>query len=208
MSLFAGAAATADGERAACDGADSIADTSSGAKSRRSVRRHKQKHNSECMENNMEKYTFDAAQLTKEIAAHEEDISVWTTLEKEEMNAKQASEMLMLDLKAQIDQAKSEVEIKTETKAKKLQAKAAAEGDVTDTTTARDEDQKYLTDLNVVSGQRATEFESRQRLRIEELEAASRAFKIASSVAVDGSADKHLPSLSQIESSSPFNHLR
>ena len=26
----------------------------------------------------IEKYTSDAAQLTKEIAAHEEDISVWT----------------------------------------------------------------------------------------------------------------------------------
>lgn len=38
--------------------------------------------------------------------------------------------MLMQDLTAQIDQAKSDVEIKSETKAKKLEAKATAEGDV------------------------------------------------------------------------------
>merc|ERR1740130_286555 len=128
-----------------------------------------------------------------------------TTLEKEEMTSKQAFEMLMQDLNAQVDQAKSDVDIKSETKSKKLQAKATAEGDVADTTSTRDEDQKYLTDLVATCEQKATDFESRQQLRAEELEAVSKAIEIVSSGAVAGSAEKHLPSLVQ---SSSFAQLR
>merc|ERR1740130_1369554 len=131
-----------------------------------------------------------------------------TTLEKEEINSKQAFEMLMQDLNAQVDQSKSDVDIKSETKSKKLQAKATAEGDVADTTTTRDEDQKYLTDLTATCEQKASDFESRQQLRAEELEAVSKAIEIVSSGAVAGSADKHLPSLSQIGSSSSLSQLR
>merc|ERR1719476_1258792 len=65
-------------------------------------------------------------------------------LAQEEMNSKHAYDMLMQDLTAQTDQAKQDREEKAETKAKKLQAKADAEGDLTDTTTTRDEDEKYL----------------------------------------------------------------
>merc|ERR1712086_245548 len=139
-----------------------------------------------------------------------------TTLEKEEMNAKQAYEMLMQDLNAQLDQAKSDVEIKSETKAKKLQAKATAEGDVADTTTTRDEDQKYLTDLTATCEQKATDFESRQQLRADEIVAVEKAIEIISSGAVAGSADKHLPgllqkkgaALSQLRSASNTQHGR
>merc|ERR1719181_2430607 len=70
-----------------------------------------------------------------------------TQLEKEEMNSKHAYDMLMQDLKAQIAQATQDRTEKAETKAKKLQAKADAEGDLTDTTTTRDADEKYLADL-------------------------------------------------------------
>merc|ERR1711933_628275 len=52
-----------------------------------------------------------------------------TELEKTEQNSKHAYDMLMQDLKAQIDQATADVATKSETKAKKLQAKATAEGD-------------------------------------------------------------------------------
>merc|ERR1739845_275947 len=94
---------------------------------------------------------------------------------------------------------------KAETKAKKLQAKADAEGDLKDTTTTRDEDQKYLNDLTATCEQKASDFESRQQLRAEELEAVSKAIEIVSSGAVAGSAEKHLPSLLQ---SSAFAQLR
>merc|ERR1719238_88031 len=77
-----------------------------------------------------------------------------TQLEKEEMNSKHAYDMLMQDLKAQIAQATQDRTEKLETKAKKLQAKADAEGDLTDTTTTRDADVKYLSDLTATCEQK------------------------------------------------------
>merc|ERR1712060_325918 len=70
-----------------------------------------------------------------------------TNLEKEEMNTQHAYDMLMQDLTAQIAQATQDREEKAETKAKKMQAKAAAEGDLAETTETRNADQKYLDDL-------------------------------------------------------------
>merc|ERR1719362_936449 len=117
-----------------------------------------------------------------------------TVLEKEEMNSKQAFEMLVQDLKAQIDQAKQDRTEKTETKAKKLQAKADAEGDLKDTISTKKADKKYLADLVATCEQKASDFESRQQLRTEELEAIAKAIEIVSSGAVKGNAEKHLPS--------------
>merc|ERR1719195_1413731 len=123
-----------------------------------------------------------------------------TVLEKEEMNSKHAYDMLIQDLTAQTDQAKQDREEKAETKAKKLQAKADAEGDLTDTTTTRDADIKYLDDLTATCEQKASDFESRQQLRTEELEAIAKAIEIISSGAVSGNADKYLPTLVQKQS--------
>merc|ERR1712073_276727 len=117
-----------------------------------------------------------------------------TVLEKEEMNSVQAYDMLVQDLTAQIDQAKQDKTEKTETKAKKLQAKADAEGDLAETTTTKEADKKYLADLVATCEQKATDFESRQQLRTEELEAVAKAIEIVSSGAVKGNAEKHLPS--------------
>merc|ERR1719476_605904 len=58
-----------------------------------------------------------------------------TDLEKTEMNSKQAYDMLIQDLTAQIEQATSDREAKSATKAKKLQMKADNEGDLADTST-------------------------------------------------------------------------
>jgi cbb3-type cytochrome oxidase cytochrome c subunit len=124
-------------------------------------------------------------------------ISERTDLEKEEMNAKHAFEMLIQDLTAQIEQATADRSLKSETKSKKLQAKATAEGDLTDTTTTRDADQKYLSDLTATCEQKASDFEGRQQLRAEEIEAIQKAIEILSSGAVSGAADKHLPSMLQ-----------
>merc|ERR1712050_828451 len=117
-----------------------------------------------------------------------------TVLEKEEMNSKQAFEMLIQDLTAQIDQAKQDRTEKAETKAKKLQAKADAEGDLTERTTTKEADKKYLADLVATCEQKASDFEARQQLRTEELEAIAKAIEIVSSGAVKGNAEKHLPS--------------
>jgi chemotaxis protein histidine kinase CheA len=130
-----------------------------------------------------------------------------TTLEKEEMNSKHAYDMLMQDLNAQIAQGTKDRDEKAESKAKALQAKADAEGDLKDTTTTRDEDQKYLDELVATCEQKASDFESRQQLRAEEIEAIEKAIEIISSGAVSGNADKHLPSLVQTEGSA-FPQLR
>merc|ERR1719355_367120 len=106
------------------------------------------------------------------------------------MNSKQAFELLIQDLTAQIEQATADRDLKAETKAN-------AEGDLTDTTTTRDADQKYLDDLVATCEQKATDFESRQQLRTEELEAIAKAIEIISSNAVTGNADKYLPTLVQ-----------
>merc|ERR1712228_765636 len=113
----------------------------------------------------------------------------------------------MGDLTAQVAQATSDKETKTETKAKKLQAKAGAEGDLTDTTSTRDADSKYLSDLTATCEQKASDFESRQQLRAEELVAIEKAIEIISSEAVEGNADKHLPTLVQAKGPS-FPQLR
>merc|ERR1719238_779287 len=129
-----------------------------------------------------------------------------TTLEKEEMNAKHAYDMLMQDLNAQIAQATQDRDEKAESKASKLQAKADANGDLKDTTTTRDADSKYLADLTATCEQKASDFESRQLLRAEEIVAIEKAIEIISSGAVSGNADKHLPSM--LQKSSSFAQLR
>merc|ERR1711865_399956 len=55
----------------------------------------------------------------------------------------------------------------------------------------------YLDDLNATCSQKASDFESRQRLRAEEIVAIEKAIEIISSGAVAGNADKHLPALLQ-----------
>merc|ERR1711861_55671 len=102
-----------------------------------------------------------------------------------------------MGLTAQVEQATAARDEKAELKAKKLQAKADAEGDLQDTTSTRDDDQKYLSDLTATCEQKASDFESRQQLRAEEIEAIQKAIEIISSEAVSGNADKHLPTLLQ-----------
>merc|ERR1719282_2019801 len=124
-----------------------------------------------------------------------------TTIEKEEMNTKHAFDMLMQDLTAQIAQAQQDRDEKAETKAKKLEAKADAESDLEETTATRDADVKYLADLTATCAQKASDFESRQQLRADEIIAIEKAIEIISSGAVSGNAEKHLPSLLQSKGS-------
>jgi len=83
------------------------------------------------------------------------------------------------------------------TKQKKLQAKADATGDLKDTTTTMNADQKYLSDLTSTCETKASDFESRQQLRADEIVAVEKAIEIISSGAVSGNADKHLPTMIQ-----------
>merc|ERR1712159_635801 len=125
-----------------------------------------------------------------------------TDLEKEETNARHAFELLAQDLKAQIDQATSSRTEKSEAKSKALQSSAEAKGDLQDTTTTKDDDTKYLADLEATCEQKSAAFQDRQKLRAEEIEAIEKAIEILSSGAVSGASEKHLPQLVQVKSSS------
>merc|ERR1712196_383710 len=118
-------------------------------------------------------------------------------LQKAETNSRHAYDMLMQDLTAQIEhntQARSD---KSASKAKKLQSAADAKGDLVDTTATRDDDSKYLSDLTATCQQKASDFENRQQLRADELQALEKAIEILGSGAVSGASEKHLPQLIQ-----------
>mmetsp|Transcript_153582 Transcript_153582/g.286296 ORF Transcript_153582/g.286296 Transcript_153582/m.286296 type:complete len:671 (+) Transcript_153582:76-2088(+) len=117
-----------------------------------------------------------------------------TTLQKEEMNAAHAYDMLMADLKAQIASATDDVDSKTSDKASALESKATAEGDLSDTTATKTADEKYKADTDATCAQKASDFEARQQLRAEELVAIEKAIEILSSSSVTGNAEKYLPS--------------
>jgi len=111
-----------------------------------------------------------------------------TTLEKEEMINNNAFEMLMQSLKAQIGEAEDDVSSGKETSAKRKAAKAASEGDLADTTESKTADEKSLADLTATCAQKTTDFEARQTLRAEEIEAIQKAIEIISSESVAGAA--------------------
>merc|ERR1719265_392125 len=127
-----------------------------------------------------------------------------TDLEKEESNARHAFEMLAQDLTAQIETATEDREAKAREKASKLQQAAEEKGDLADTTATRDADQVYLDDLVATCSQKSSDFESRQQLRTEELEAIAKAVEILSSGDVSGNADKYLPSFVQVKKAVSF----
>merc|ERR1719174_3532492 len=125
-----------------------------------------------------------------------------TALEKEETNSRQQFEMLMSDMDSQIANAEAGLAKDKTDKAKALKAKASAEGELGDTITVRDEDQKFLDDTTAECAQKASDFEARQQLRAEEIEAIEKAIEIISSNAVSGAAKKHLPTLLQQKAAS------
>merc|ERR1719420_2823764 len=106
-------------------------------------------------------------------------------LEKGELEDKHKYEMLMQTLQDTTEKLKKQLGRKAERK---------------DTTASRDEDQKYLDDAVAGCEQKSSDFEARQKLRAEELEAITKAIEIISGEAVSGAADKHLPAFVQYSS--------
>eukprot|EP00397_Hematodinium_sp_SG-2012_P019514 GEMP01020051.1.p1 GENE.GEMP01020051.1~~GEMP01020051.1.p1 ORF type:complete len:665 (+),score=284.09 GEMP01020051.1:80-2074(+) len=117
------------------------------------------------------------------------------TLRKEEANKKHAHQMLVQDLKGQIEEGERQSMEKGAARAENLQNKAKASADLSDTTTARDDDQQYLDVTSATCAKKDSDFKNRQQLRADEITAIEKAIEILSSDAVAGTASRHLPAL-------------
>jgi hypothetical protein len=113
-------------------------------------------------------------------------------LEKEEMMAKHASEEVLQKLHDSTELAEQSVERKTKLRAEEQEALASAKGDLEVTQKAKAEDEKYLEDTKALCQQKSFDFEKRQQLRSQEIEALSKAIEIIGGSAVSGGAEKHL----------------
>jgi len=118
-------------------------------------------------------------------------------LEKDEANAKHAYQMLQQELTMAIEASTEERDTKAQRKAARVSSSASDSGDLSETQATRDEDDKYLAELTALCQQKASDFDARQTLRGEELEALQKAIDIIASGAVSGAADTHLPALVQ-----------
>merc|ERR1719159_2333122 len=119
--------------------------------------------------------------------------------EKEEMNAKHASDMIVQDLTDSISRANSDIEEKTAEKEKKTEKIAEDKGLLAATRKDMGEDTKTLSDLEAECSQKGESFKEKQQLRAEEIEALGKAIEILQGGAVSDGA-KHLD-LNQIASS-------
>jgi len=124
-----------------------------------------------------------------------------TELEKSELEAQHGFEQIAQQLTDNVETATQEIGRKTKRRAETEQAKADAEADLAQTTTDRDEDQKYLDEMTVLCQQKSADFEARQELRAGEIEAISKAIEIIGSESVAGAGEKNLPSFAQVQSS-------
>jgi hypothetical protein len=119
------------------------------------------------------------------------------TLEREEMKRKGAQEVVIQDLNRQIEAATTSKDHETATKAGRDATAAEKKGLLADTKKAKSDDETYLSTLKAECAMAAEDFENRQQLRTEELEAIDKATEILKSGSVTGMADKHLPGLVQ-----------
>jgi len=146
-------------------------------------------------------YSFQSGGVVEMLAKLEDEFKAKKTdLETEELGAQQAFAAIIQQLGDNIENAQHEIDKKTTLRAQTEEAKAEAEGDLAQTTADRSEDQAYLADTEALCAQKTSDFEARQKLRSEELDAIRKAIEIISSGAVAGSGEKHLPSLLQIRS--------
>jgi len=114
-------------------------------------------------------------------------------LEKRELRAQNAFNMLALDLENQIKNDKSSHATKSSAMKGSEVSAAQAKGDLEQATRVKNEDEKYVRDLIAMGHQKTSDFEARQKTRAEEIEAIDNAMEIISSGDVAGAGAKHLP---------------
>merc|ERR1719353_2761428 len=92
---------------------------------------------------------------------------------------------------------KKELSMKEKQKASREQDAAEAKGDLADATATKEEDTTYLNALVAQCDQKSKDYENRQKLRGEELEAITKAIEIIQSPSVTGMGETYLPQLLQ-----------
>jgi len=115
-----------------------------------------------------------------------------TELEKREMNEANGHNLKVNDLQGQIKQGRMEVQMKTSSRTQLEQDKANAKGDLADTSNVLAEDKKFRTDLTAECELKTTDFQKRQVMRQEEIEAIEKAIEIMTSDEVTGGAQHAL----------------
>merc|ERR1719506_3183087 len=112
-------------------------------------------------------------------------------LEKEETEAKFAFETLIGQLDLNTEQAQNEIEEKTQSKAQRLADYESFTQEVEATSATLKMDEKYFADLEAQCTTKSEEFEARQKMREEELEAIAKAIEVMSGGTVAGAAEEH-----------------
>merc|ERR1719465_52763 len=128
--------------------------------------------------------------------------------QKEELNSKFNYETLVQELVGNIDEATASSELKTKVKAERAQDEAAAKGDLAVEEKDKAADEKYLEELITECDSKSKDYESRQMLRMEELEAIGKAIEIIQSPEVMGTGEKHLPQFIQLKATRSMSLLR
>merc|ERR1719353_371296 len=120
--------------------------------------------------------------------------------EYEESDERHAYDMEQDELTSSIEVDDDRATDKTMAKSEKKSVEAHDHGDVVALAKQKGEDEKYLAELLAQCESKSNDFESRAKLRQEELDALQEAIDIIASKSVSGAADKHLPSFVQTRS--------
>merc|ERR1719158_1594614 len=131
-----------------------------------------------------------------------------TKLEQEEMQKQHSFDMIAASLTDPINRDTDSRTDKTATKKQMETSAADAKEELANTQATLAEDTKYLDDVKTTCAQKQSDFEARQKMRTEELQAIHQAIEIISSGSVAGSAGKHLPGLVQIKNPTSLVQLR
>lgn len=130
-------------------------------------------------------------------------------LDKIEFEKKAAYERTLAGLKNEEDSEQKGLDKKTALKSKKMQQKAQLQDNLESTKSTKTADEEYLKDTSTTCQQKASDFEERQKLRVEELEAVKKAIDVMSSSSVSGNEKKHLAkSFVQVSRSTSLASLR
>jgi len=127
-------------------------------------------------------------------------------IEEAEANRLNAHNLQVNALDGDVKKAKMEISMKASAKAQREEDRGSANGDLSDATAARNDDQKYLEDLNAECTLKTTDFQKRQVMRQGEIEAIQKAMEIMSSPDVAGGSQhtgliQSKPSFAQLRSS-------